>query len=64
MTFKAGDVVEYRGPHTEYFGKQFTISRVNICAEAFYDYANLVENRYFVPHLKNLIHVNVSLENE
>lgn len=50
--FKAGDAVEYRGPRKEYFGKQFTILRVNITDGSFYDYAELVESRGFIPHLK------------
>lgn len=64
MTFKAGDVVEYRGPLKENFGKQYTIKAIHICGGDIWDYADLLEERGFIPHLKNLIHVNVSLENE
>ena len=62
--FKAGDVVEYRGPRKEYFGKQYTILRVSTGDKYSADCASVVEDRGFVPHLKNLIYVNVSLENE
>lgn len=62
--FKAGDVVEYRGLRKEYFGKQFTIKMVYTGNKFYHDYAHVVETTTFAPHLKNLIYVNVSLENE
>lgn len=63
MTFKVGDVVEYRGPYRENCGKQYTVKEV-FPDDDFIPFCHVVEDKGFAPHLKNLIHVNVSLENE
>lgn len=61
--FKAGDVVEYRGPRKENFGKQYTIKKV-FPNDGFIPFCHVVEDKSFSPHLSNLIYVNLSLENE
>lgn len=62
--FKPGDAVEYIGPYKPNLRKQYTVKEVFPDDDLFIAHCTVVEDSSFAPHLKNLVHVNTSLENE